>query len=77
MNTPQQGLVHKLPPKLVELFKNTEKSSLVGFGKTKEQQDHMLLMAVLSNQNSDFYQGLKKDLTDYFATLSEGLSVDK
>tara|TARA_R110001592_G_C12622543_1_gene698187 strand:- start:15 stop:260 length:246 start_codon:yes stop_codon:yes gene_type:complete len=67
--------IHKLPPKLVELLKSAESTSVVGFGVTQEQQDFMLLKAILENKNSDFFEGLTQEVVEYFLTLSKNLSV--
>tara|TARA_R110001583_G_scaffold3468_7_gene22129 strand:+ start:20789 stop:21034 length:246 start_codon:yes stop_codon:yes gene_type:complete len=67
--------IHKLPPKLVELLKAAESTSVVGFGVTQEQQDFMLLKAILENKNSDFFEGLTQEVVEYFLTLSKNLSV--
>ena len=65
---------HKLPPKLVELLKVAESTTLVGFGATEEQRDFMLLLAILDNQPADFFEALKQDINEYFLTLSIKLS---
>tara|TARA_R110000744_G_scaffold257842_2_gene373216 strand:+ start:6934 stop:7179 length:246 start_codon:yes stop_codon:yes gene_type:complete len=64
---------HKLPPKLIELLKLTERSSIVGFGTTQVQQDLMLLTAILSSKNSVFFEELSQELHDYIVTLSHSL----
>jgi hypothetical protein len=68
--------IHKLPPKLVELLKTAECSSIVGFGVTQEQRDFMLFTAIVDNQDSDFFKGLTKEVKEYLLTLSESLSVE-
>ena len=73
----QQTFVHKhkLPPKLVELVKSSDSSSVVGFGTTPEQQDFMLLSAILNSKNIAFVEELKHELDEYFLTLSNSLLV--
>ena len=66
---------HKLPPKVIELLKTAESTSLVGFGATQKQQDFMLLIAILSTKNPDFYNAFKTELNEYFSKLSDSLSV--
>lgn len=67
---------HKLPSKVTELLTIAEKTTLVGFGATPEQQYFMLFTAVFSMKTPDFQHKLNKELSDYFLTLSESLSVD-
>ncbi len=66
---------HKLPPKLIELLKSSESSSIVGFGATKEQQDFMVLSAILASKNTAFFEDLTKEFDEYLVTLSHSLSV--
>ena len=67
---------HKLPSKLVRLLKSSESSSVVGFGATQEQQDFMLLTALLASQSTIFFEELKQELDEYFLTLSNSLQVN-
>lgn len=67
---------HKLPSKLVELLNSSDNSSVVGFGETPEQQDFMLLSALLNSKNIDFFEELKDELDEYFLTLSNSLLVN-
>lgn len=78
MKRSQNSIIHhyKLPPKLIELLKVAETTSLVGFGATQKQQDFMLLIAILSTKTPDFHYSFNKELNDYFATLSDNLSVN-
>lgn len=54
---PQQTFAHKhkLPPKLVELLKSSDNLSVIGFGATLEQQNFMLLSALLNSKETDFF----------------------
>lgn len=67
--------IHKLPPKLLTLLNSVEHSSVVGFGKTQQQRDYMLLTAVIASQDCVFAKALTQELKAYFLTLRENLSV--
>lgn len=68
---------HKLPPKLVELLKLSERSSIVGFGTTQEQQDLMLLTAILSSKNSAFFEELSQELDAYTVRLTHSVLLQR
>ncbi|MGV2872630.1 hypothetical protein [Colwellia sp. E150_009] len=63
--------IHKLPPKLTELLKTAENTPVVGFGKTQEQRDFMLISAILENQDPEFFKKLTKEVKEYFSNLNE------
>ena len=73
MKSSQSSLIniHKLPPKLAELLKTAENTPIVGFGKTQEQRDFMLLSAIIENQDPEFFKKLTKEVKEYFSSLSE------
>jgi len=77
LTSPPQTFVHKhkLPTKLLELLQSSDSSSVIGFGTTPEQQDFMLLSALLDSKNTDFFEELKHELDEYFLTLSNSLLV--
>lgn len=68
---------HKLPSKVKELLQTSETTSLVGFGVTPEQQNFMLFNAILSTKTPDFHHKFNKELSNYFFTLGESLSVNR
>lgn len=72
------GLIHehKLPSKLIELFKAAENTSLVGFGTTQEQQTFALLSALIDTQDTVFFEELNQELSDFLLTLSDSLLVN-